>query len=539
MHQLVGMLSRLLSLVLLYRLSAPQLTETSLSRVSGLTFQKCKNEVSCYEIMPLVSPVLKISNIEDQFYSFSTIQYSNTNICGADVPSLYNTTCSQFFCSTRETISTVFDRYDNNRTESTTDVIDLLHLMHSICFFCNNTNRLMFHQLLSNNSCPFFWKHDPSYCTDSPNEVGENFMSYGVYHIRAEYYLSHRKSIDPNLRLNLSRIDDLLNLTIIRNQNNDHIGEVQRGEYPYLCYCPSTQRFGPQCDVYTHILDPLFEEVLPFMDFVLKLFFTAGFLFIAVIPRNIIWIQRYHKAIGSIPIAILKTLFTKLDCIGANLAVGSAVLSAFQEFVQPFSNVTSFTLNTISYCLMGACTTFILVNWLHYYDSASEMQLHGSLSKKNRIVLALMLLLLVLVLVVAIIGISILFSVEDEQLYTNFNMYLNLALFLAASVIIGGYALGFLVYGLLMYRYLKKVNSKVSLLQLRVTRIMIVIDLSFLHFMIWLSILGFSFPFKAYFGPFMMKYVYVFTDCSMYMAFTAIGALLFTRKQFRQAYNCM
>jgi hypothetical protein len=413
--------------------------------------------------------------------------------------------------------------------------------MHQICFFCNTIDRTQFRQLLANNSCPYFWQHDSEYCRDTANDVGENYISYGQYDVLSSKYYSYRKSLDPTLNLNLARMDDFLNLTVLRYQNNDHLGERSRGEYPYLCYCPSSDRYGVQCDAYTRIVYPFFNEVLPVMAFICKMMFGVMFFIIVVIPKVITGVQKYVQYGKRMHLAIFTTLFTNLDCVGGYVSLISIIINAVRDIVQPYNPTAAGILNIISFVLLGISIQFLLVHWLHIYDSASEMMIDAPLNKKNKIILAIMLILMGILLIFAIVGGGVATGLRtggySSTVANDYFTYFNMSLFLLAVAILGGFAIGFLVYGLRMYRILKMVDNTVSLLKLRFTRLMIIVDVSFLHFMLWMIVLAIDYPMYGFYGPFMSDYSFVFVYLSMFATFTAIATFLYSTEEFKIAYT--
>ncbi len=511
------------------------------NRNTKLTIKKCANESTCYDSMPYVFPSIFYDGRQHDLYVYFAFYYNPIDMCRVNLTQQLNTTCSQYFCSTRENVYAAGQIFRPNRTASTNDMIAMHVYMHQICYFCNRNDRSDFKDRLSNGTCPFFWKHDPEYCRDTPTDVGENYISYGVFDVMADKYLKYRYSKDPRLYLDLSRFDDLLNLTVIRNSNNDHLTERARGEYPYLCYCPSSDRWGPQCDYYTRIIIPFYNEMLPVLSFVCKMIFGIAFLLIAVVPKWVTGVTKLTK-IGVRPhVAVLKNFLTNLDCIGANIAVCSIVINAARDIINVENETAGSVLNIISFVLLGICIQFLLIHWSHIYDSASSMQVDAPLNKKNRIILAIMLVCMSLLLLLAIIGSAVGSALRNAANSTSavndYYTYFNMSLFIVAVFILGGFGVGFLIYGLLMYSILRQVDSSVSLLQLKFTRLMFLVDLSFMHFMAWMIVLALDYPLVGYYGPFMSLYSAVFVYLSMFLTFFAIMIYLFNPQEFKETYK--
>jgi hypothetical protein len=385
------------------------------------------------------------------------------------------------------------------------------------------------------------WKHDPNYCYDTPRDVGENMVNKAGYHILGDRYLNYRRSIDPSLKLDLGKLDDLLNLTLIRAATDDHLTERQREEFPYLCYCPSDKRFGSQCDVTTHILLPFFNEVQPYMAFALKMVFGVSFLFIVVIPKHVGYVFDFKSQGFSTPKIIMQACFMQLDALASVATFVSIIFQAINDIIIPVLNAAAGVFNVLSYVLLGVCIVLLLVQWLHIYSCSSELMMKGRLSLKHRIILGVMLGMLAILVIIGVAGQIAAASIAGRVPNTTYNAYndnFNMVLYLAAVVLLGGYSIGFLVYGLLMYRILKSMSNDTSIFQLRFTRVMIMVDLSFLHFMYWLVVLAVDFPLFASYGPFMSLYTNTFTFLSMFLTFTAVGYMLFNVKDFKRTYTC-
>jgi hypothetical protein len=443
----------------------------------------------------------------------------------------YNTSCSQIFCTTFANASDLF------RGE-----YFYWQYLQAACYYCKSPNRQEFIKNLDAGNCPYFWKHDPRYCRDA-DETDENLtLRDDLYKLLPLYlkYISKKNSslvIPKNYGL-----DFVLNLTVIRNANNDHIGERERGEIMYMCYCPTSKRWGRECDSYTRILTPFNVETVPPLLLTLKAVFGIGFLLIVAIPKNVESVKRNKRTGKSIIRSILLGIFANLDTLSAISVVIGIFFSTLREILMATSeyNVAAI-FNIISYVLLGIALELLLVQWSHIYDSANEMVMNGPLSPKNKIILGVMLTLLGLLLLVAIVGTIVGVNVPKEpnvQVYNDYYNYFNGALYLLACVFIGGFAVGFLFYGLSMFRILRKVDSSLSILQLRVTRMMIVVDLTFLHFMFWLIIQSAIFFNNYAMGKFLDLFVQLFLQFSMFISFTAIGLLLFSPADFRKTYMC-
>jgi hypothetical protein len=402
--------------------------------------------------------------------------------------------------------------------------------MHTLCYFCQTSDRTQFLSQLENNTCPYFWRHDKEYCRDLPNDIGENYLQYNFLSEKiSEYY----DKIAPSLKLNLSSVADLINLTAIRSARNDHIGERERGEYLYMCYCPSTRRWGIQCDIYTNVLIPLQREALYYIGFAMKSVFAIAFLLMVVIPKNIACVKS-RKSVSRLK-AILQGLFTQLDAVAASIAFTSILASMMVDLLHFTESAVGHFFTSVSYVLLGIATLLLIVQWSHIYDSASELIIDGELSRKNRTLLIVILVTIITLLVIALVGNFITFFVP-LSIRNKYDSYLNGTMYAIACTFLGGFAISFLIYGLLMFSILRKVDSKLSILQLRVTRMMLYVIGTFIHFMLWLMLVTIHHFAPVILGRFLDLFLDFICTISMFCSITAIGALLFSPLEFRQAY---
>jgi hypothetical protein len=500
------------------------------NRIKGLLYARCKNS-TCYDAIPLVYS--SNSYQQDYLYIYLAYYYNPTvNMCDLDF-TFYNTSCSQFFCSSRASVYSLLAKYTND-TSLISNVMTPLFWMHNVCYYCNYTGRTQFFSLLANNSCPYFWQHDPNYCQEYENQEYENVLSYGTYATRAYKYLNYRMSLDPMLNLDISKTDDLLNLTVIRNQNMDHLAERARGEYPYMCYCPSYNRYGPQCDVYARILYPYYTELISYCELVIEIPIIITYILVVTIPKHVSTFKKIEKVQNKWYKSLFTTLFTRLEIVSTNISLASMICVAISNLF--YSSTVWVIFNSLSFALIGLGVGILLIHWAHIHESAQELSLDARLSLRNRILLWSLIAFVICVIIVAAIGLNVnVIPGIPYNVYVAINNHLSFALLMTLVVFMGGYGIGFMVYGIAMYRVLTKVNTKLTLFKLKITRMMLLMDATFLHFMVWIVIYACTYEWRQI-GPFIITYIHTLVHIAMFITYVCIGASLFVPSEVRALF---
>jgi small-conductance mechanosensitive channel len=118
------------------------------------------------------------------------------------------------------------------------------------------------------------------------------------------------------------------------------------------------------------------------------------------------------------------------------------------------------------------------------------MTMAGGLDIKHKVGLALFYLVFISVLVVAIAGIIVIAIVGRffPAISTPARSILFATLLLIAIVFMFFFALGFFVYGIMMFRTIKQVDQDVQVWDKKFMKFMIITDLLFMLFCIWLFI---------------------------------------------------
>jgi hypothetical protein len=518
------------------------------NRVNNLLYNRCNNnETNCFIDADALRPnwISDTYPYQSSVVEYVTFLYTNRATMCTNQKLYINTTCSEYFCGDHN--YTFFQNIYNGYSDFEAIAYHNAFITH--CYYCNTTDRQTFQQLLANNSCPYFWRHNPNMCREYATDTVENLtqMDWDMNQF-VPYYL-YRRSVDPTTPiLDLTNFRDVLNLTVIRNIHNDYLGEIQRGEFGYLCYCPSFNRFGGQCDIYTRILVPFSRELLPglmcpFM-FIFGFFFTFMVL-IPIIRKHVRSCKAFNYHLGQ----LLQLTMNNMNLWAAIYTNLSIFCASFEKLMEnfdayPAGNTIDNIFSVLSFVFLALALAHLLALWSHIFDKSKNMMSSDtSLSIKNFIMLGVFYVVFLIILVIAIVGYIVYGAlvasgVPPDQTGLLFD-YFNIAMFLIAIVFMLVFAIGFLIYGIRMYIVLKSIIADTSLFGLKFTRFMIVVDVLFIHFMCWLIVITVNYSPVVILGPFMYLYVYHSMDISMFMVFGAIMNLLFIANDFRETYNFM
>jgi hypothetical protein len=511
----------------------------------NVPIRKCNStDIPCYESFPYTTPGSTAQLPLERNEVFALAVYNNDScspVIGQKI--MQNITCSEYFCSNRSVIAQVQKQALGNNSYSESVMIYNHHAVATFCYFCNHNDRSAFHTRRANGLCPYFWQHDPKACQEYPSDTKENLLLPRV----AQYsiYYAYRKILNTNLNYNtnlnwdVNKLDGVLNVTEMRYNLSDYNFETTLGITPYMCYCPYL-RFGSRCDITTRILIPFFFEFLPWINLVLGLFFTIMFVLICVIPKIV---QIYKKKVKSSPETAIRNTLADLEFIAVVTApIGMASNSISNPFMFLWyflssCNATGNVFIMLSYLFFGISVASLLVQWLHVFDSASSLQLKSKLSVKNRIILAIFALSMTFFVIAAALAYIIYFILLGIMPVPNVVLRTMVSvLCIIVVVFLSLFAGGFLIYGFRMYFMLRKNQSDLNFIKLKLTRFMIAVNISLIHYILWLiltAIEGFT-P-TSFLALAMFSNILPLGYC-MFVTYFVIGVQLFNVKNFRAVY---
>ncbi len=521
------------------------LVNAASNRFSNLQMVSCANDTdtTCFQNLSYLAPkwlsvypnpLLIVTDIQNYWQD-------NSQACDPDGTTytfsltikerFMNTTCSQYFCGDGSAINaTQFDK---------TNQIYRHNSYRDFCYYCNTPDRQTFKQLLAANKCPYFWKHNDNICQEAG--VKSSIVTMDNSMVQANLYLNYRKSLDPTLQLDLNSFNDVLNLTILRNANNDHLGEVDRGEFIYLCYCSTFNRYGSRCDVYTRLVVPYNNELLPYIFAVMFSLVAAFFFFIIVVP---ILIKNLTFGMGkSAGQAVQQTLknMTVYVSVYIFLSMVCVALTQFLIHIRESASVAAAIFSVLSFVTLGLAIGHLLVYWSHIYDKSCKLKSSetSGMSKKNLLILALFYLTLIGMLALAIMGFIIYKILEavGSPNTLSFYIYFNMVLYIVVVLFLFGFSVGFFFYGFKMYLVLNAIEN-IPLFSLRLTKAMIFVTVTFIHMCFWVIVFVISTAPQMVMGPFLGLYAMYFLHLSMLVAYCAVAFPLFNSSTIRKAYKC-
>jgi hypothetical protein len=509
----------------------------------NMPIRKCNStdipDIPCYESFPYIV-FSSVAYPVERTEVLGLLVY-NDDYCSPVIGQkiMQNITCSEYFCSNRSVIAQVQRQALGNNSYSE-DVMIYNHLaVTTFCYFCNHNDRSAFHTRRANGLCPYFWQHDPKACQEYPSDTRENLLLPKIGPAQYSDYYAYRKNSNTNLNWDINKLDGVLNVTEMRYNLSDYNFETTLGITPYACYCPYL-RFGSRCGITTRISIPFFLESLPWINLVLGLFCTLVFSLICVIPKIA---QIYKKKVKSGPETAIRDTLTDLEFIAvvtAPISMASNSISnpfVFVYFYYSYANIIGNIFIVLSYLFFGISVVSLLVQWLHVFDSASSLQLKSKLSVKNRIVLAIFSLSIAFFVIVAALMYIIFFVVAGIMPVPN--VVLRTMVSVLYSVVVVFFSLfagGFLIYGFRMYFMLRKNQSDLNFIKLKLTRFMIAVNISLIHYILWLILTvieGFT--------PTSFSALVMFTNAMplgycMFVTYFVIGVQLFNVNNFRAVY---
>lgn len=428
----------------------------------------------------------------------------------------FNATCISYFCPGTDTsaqrqymLRALTYNYPNG-SESYKEFIkytDIFHLSdHNIftnyCYYCNHKTRQQFREALANGTCIYVWRHsNPTFCGsgDGINEVVaalDTRLGYSMN--RAALYLNYATKFNSNFTtFSVQNFTEMLTLTVFRNARKDYEGELSRGENMYLCYCYTFGRLGSSCDGYTSFLIPFKYLALPYLTIFAKFFFFLVIAWLNLIPLFYRDASQYLKKNS---VDVKKFLFTFFG----DLKVQAVILMSIAVLIGILEEPAYLVLNdpnnhypainglfrSLSYFLTGLCCGTLLVLWSHIYESTNNMSVAEGLSKKHKFALALLYLILGSIIFLAVVGIIAIAiaSVYVQGIFQVARGYLFTILLVIAIIFMLLFALGFLIYGINMFRVIKQIEVDVKVWDKKFMKFMIIADILFVNFCCWLLI---------------------------------------------------
>ncbi|KAL0484488.1 hypothetical protein AKO1_005134 [Acrasis kona] len=458
-----------------------------------------------------------------------------------DVTLLINSkfSCDEYFCSidgesSRLNLQTTLQRtFGQSVNTSDSALITKHNFLRNFCYHCQHGSRVTFQQRLESNSsqCPYFWAHQKDYCgpTKTITILGEDMS-------RVEKFKNWAVQQDPKTlgtSLSVNNFTDIIALTVWRSARPDASSlEVNRGEFSYMCYCTSSQKFGMQCDGYTSFLIPFRYLVDPFIVLFSRIITAAFMIYFVYIPLLVHDFKKQYRTKGFVKFVFNHLLDLKTSAI-LYMIIGM-LIGGFDEIItliidDNYGGQKYYTIFTGIQCIFtGMSFGTLLVLWINLVDNANNMVAQKRLSMKCKIILVLCYIMVVF----TVIALIVVFSLVEHHRFVAFVLDTMMSGSLAFLFTI--FSIGFTIYGTRMYKVISS-TSNIKPWKLKFIKFMMAAVLVFLVFSLWLVVVSVQTVTGNLLGLFITLFVLHICSWIMTVMSFVISFLLFDKEKFLAA----
>ncbi|KAL0485956.1 7 TM domain-containing transmembrane protein [Acrasis kona] len=384
--------------------------------------------------------------------------------------------------------------------------------------YCNHDAYSLFQSKLSSGSCPYHYMNQ-----NTSNAVdARRCNEYGT--VTPTFFRLPQSNLHTfNSDFNITRI--LLNSTF-NSQITDHVY--------YYCYCPSTLRFGIFCDEYTNVWVPARYNLIPFLFFGLRILLLFVIVITVFIPRfyDVVFTKMPLDANALSYVKQLFKIFRKLSFHCIFFMCFSIVTTCVDDFNSVLVPQTTFYYMTNNFKIIGWFTAnlsygTLLVIWANVYQRTSSQSSKSKVTTSLKILLLLIYLTQILVGIGSVTALFVLQGIgQHEHLPT---VWYIVDIFGFASTFI--LSIFFSIYGIRMYRFLKKANTKTSLKRVRFAHFMIITVPVLWHTGLWMIIYVLMTK-RIISNIWFNLYTTFVIDASFLLLFLLMNYVLFDEKMF-------
>jgi hypothetical protein len=398
--------------------------------------------------------------------------------------------------------------------------------VRNYCLYCNHSTGTEFQQaILTNTSVLYFWRHESAICNQNPALL---FFSYSPYFDRL------KSSNSSLLKLSPDKLSDFLILTSVRTLTSDYIGENARSDLFYVCMFLDVRTYGFTGDVWENSIVPVRYQIMWIIDFIIR-FIIAFFMIILLwIPKIKHWIS--VQKIKNVPkieliLQMVSSLQTQvLICDTFSVLVGFLEDFMFFQTTPPGYRSIGGVFRVASYAFISLATFILLLLWAFIVHRATNMHNSQILPRKFLIALALIYSFAVLYGISGILVMLVSTSPSSRYLGTG-------SIIIVASFFSFIFLVGFSIYGIRILWLFKNGRSKTDLLQLRVTRLLLLSNFMWSLVIPWLIVFALS-----YFAPqtmytFFVVYNVQFLDAASVTVILTHMIIIFQYDQFVECYR--
>jgi hypothetical protein len=350
-------------------------------------------------------------------------------------------------------------------------------------------------------------------------------------------YFARLKSVNSNLSKLSSPpgdLSDFLNYTYARTVTLDYVNENQREDLFYLCAFMGTKMYAFVDDIWEREIIPFRYQGIWIIDIVLRVIIVACFIFLLWIPRVKYWIQKYKSM--TVSLTKKEWLLQAVSALHAQAMIAdtiSATLWSFEDYTYLDTTARVYRsgagiFRLASMMMISFSTFLIIVSWAHVLHAFDAMNTQQVLSPRFIVAAAVV---YVFHIVFGLVGGIAFLAVGSSLKYYTAAICVLIGVALILTVITG-----FIFYGFRILWVLRASKTPIELLQLRVTRLVLMSNFCWSFIVVWLVILAVSYLAPTSLYLFFNVYVYQFVDLSGYLAYAMHIVMFFRHDQFHSCY---
>jgi hypothetical protein len=339
--------------------------------------------------------------------------------------------------------------------------------MRNYCLYCDHPTSTEFQQAIrTNNSVPYFWRHESLVCKQNPALLWTLYMPY----------FDRLKSSNLLLRtLSPDELDDFLFFTELRTNTSSFIGEKDRSDIFYVCMFLDSKIYGFVGDNWEISVFPVRYRGAWILDILLRAILLFSIVVFIWIPRIKYWIIGIPKFKNAPPKSLVLIACSSLQTQALICATLSLLTGFFEDFMflqttAPGYRALNGIFSLISCVFVYLGSFLVLLLWANIAQATSNMNISTILSKTYLITLAAVYCFTALIVLSGII-IRCTASTDQTNVATSALIFISVIIYFMVMV-------GFSVYGVKILWMFRFGRTKAELMQLRVTRLIFLINLS-------------------------------------------------------------
>jgi hypothetical protein len=398
--------------------------------------------------------------------------------------------------------------------------------MRNYCLYCNHSTSVEFQQaILTNNSVLYFWRHESIVCNKYP----------AILYFRYDPYFDQVKSANSSLSsLSPKKLSDFLFFTNLRTTTSNFIGEQDRNEFFYICMFFDSKTYGFLGDIYEISIVQVRVRGMWIVDTIIRTVILVFMIILIWIPRIKIWIKEAKKLRGMSVKELIIHVISALQLQVLVYATVALLLGYFESAMSQNSTVPGYKVldgdfRLVANLIIALGSFLLLILWANIVHAATNMDNSSVLAKRYLAAVAAIYIFLFIFVIAGLITYGVTTIAQKYAATTAF-------------MFVGGlfcimYLLGFSVYGLRILWLFKSGRSKVDILKLRVTRLILLSNFSWVLLVVILIVLGtsYSFPYSVY--TFFVVFNVILEDYAIMLVIITHMIIIFRYDLFVECYS--